>query len=150
MPKKRQLDLHSLDQVIAEIESLRDKGYTAHGNWNLSQIGEHLTGTMRIGIDGDEPRLPWAMRKLFGPMFRFFIWRRFMPSGAGTLPRLQPEELTEDDPEKIDRCLATLAEARDFQGPLPPYPLMDGMTLPMWKDLMIIHAQHHLRFLTPH
>ena len=54
-----------------------------------------------------------------------------------------------DDPAKIDRLLATLAEARDFTGPLPPYPLMDGLKLDQWKELMTIHAQHHLRRLEP-
>lgn len=149
MAKKRQLDLRSLDDVIAEVERLRDGGYSATGRWNLSQICEHLRETMRIGIDGDEPRLSWVQRKVFGTIFWFVLRYRTMVNGAPTIPRLTPEPMEADDPAMIDRCLATLAEARDFAGPLPPYPLMDGMTLEKWKNLMVIHAQHHLRFLNP-
>lgn len=149
MAKRRPLDFHSLDEVIAEVERLRDGGYTATGKWNLSQIGDHLSETMRIGMDGDEKRLPWPMRKVFGLILGYARRSRKMMAGAPTLPRLTPEPLEADDPAKIDRLLTTLAEARDFAGPLPPYPLCDGLTLDGWKDLMVVHAQHHLRFLEP-
>ena len=150
MPDRRTLDLRSLDDVAAEVTRLRDGGYTPTGKWNLSQTAHHLTETMRIGIDGDEKPLPWPMRKVVGLIFRWRVFpKRSMPDGVGTLPRLTPEELEADDPAIIDRLLATLAEARDFPGPLPPYPLMDGLKLDEWKELMTIHAQHHLRFLEP-
>ncbi|TWT43331.1 DUF1569 domain-containing protein [Botrimarina hoheduenensis] len=147
--KRRPLDLRTLDDVRDEIIRLRDHGYTARGKWNLAQICAHVSETIRIGIDGDEPRLPWILRKIFGVVFKIVLRTRTMMSGAPTVPRLTPPELPTDDPAVIDRCLATLAEARDFAGPLPPYPLMDGITLAKWKDLMVIHAQHHLRFLEP-
>lgn len=153
MAQRRHLDLRSLDDVIAEVTRLRDGGYTAKGNWNLSQVGDHLSETMRIGMDGDEPRLSWPMRKVFGLVLAYARRSRLMMSGTPTLPRLRPKEIAEDDgPEnaaKIDRLLATLAEARDHPGPLPPYPLCDGLTLDGWKDLMVVHSQHHLRFLEP-
>lgn len=146
---RRPLDLRSLDDVIAEVQRLSDGGYTPTGAWNLSQVCEHLRETMRIGMDGDEPRLSWPMRKVFGCVFWYVLRKRSMMTGAPTIPRLTPKEMSEDDPAMIEACLATLAEARDFAGPLPPSPLMDGMTLEKWKDLMVIHAQHHLRFLQP-
>lgn len=149
MPKRRPLDLHSLDEVIAEVQRLRDGGYTATGNWNLSQIGEHVSETIRIGLDGDQKRLAWPMRKLGGVILARARRTRTMMAGTPTLPRLKPASGEADDPAKIERLLATLTEARDFAGPLPPYPLSDGLTLDGWKDLMVVHAQHHLRFLEP-
>ena len=148
--KRRPLDLRSLDDVIAEVERLRDGGYRARGRWNLSQMADHLVETMRLGMDGDEPRLAWPMQKLVGLLFRTTVFpRRTMMTGAPTIDRLKPAPMEGDDPAKLDRLVATLEEARDFPGPLPPYPLMDGLTLPEWKELMTIHAQHHLRFLEP-
>ncbi|MEN0111536.1 MAG: DUF1569 domain-containing protein [Planctomycetota bacterium] len=147
--KLRKLDFYQLDELIAEIERLRDGGYTPRGKWNLSQVCDHLTETMRIGMDGDEPRVPWPMRKVFGAILWVARKQRVMMRGAPTIPRLTPEERDADDPERIDRCLRTLAEARDFAGPLPPYPLCDGMTVESWQDLMVVHGQHHLRFLEP-
>ncbi len=149
MTKRRHLDLHSLDEVIAEVERLRDGGYTATGKWNLSQMAEHLSGTIRIGIDGDEKRLPWLMRKVAWHVLARARRTRKMFNGAPTLPRLVPAPTGSDDPAEINRLIATLAEARDFAGPLPPYPLCDGLTLEDWKDLMVVHSQHHLGFLIP-
>lgn len=149
MPQLRELELRSLDDVVHEIERLRECGCTRRGNWNLSQMCVHLTETMRVGLDGDEPRLAWPLRKLFGLMLRRVLRTRKMPSGAPTVARLRPTQTPTDDPATTDLCLATLAEARDFAGPLPPHPLIDKMTLDEWKDLMVIHAQHHLRFLEP-
>lgn len=149
MAKRRFLDFHSLDEVIAEVEHLQDGGYTANGKWNLSQIGDHVAETCRIGMDGDEKRLPWPVRKVFGPVLGLAMRRRRMFAGAPTLPRLTPEPMQADDPAKIENLIATLAESRDFAGPLPPYALCDGMTVESWKDLMVVHAQHHLGFLEP-
>lgn len=146
---RRSLDFYSLDEVAAEIVRLRDGGYTPTGNWNLTQVCTHLTETMRIGMDGDEPRLPWPMRKVFGAMLWYYRKTRRVMAGSPTIPRLVPAERAEDDPEVIERCLATLAEARDFAGPLPPYPLADGYDVATWQDLMVVHSQHHLRFLNP-
>ncbi|MEM6329310.1 MAG: DUF1569 domain-containing protein [Planctomycetota bacterium] len=147
MGRLRRVTLQTFDEVIDDVTRLRTAGYAAGGRWNLSQVCDHLTGTMRLGLDGDQPRVAWAVRKAFGVLLAVILARRAMVSGAPTLPRLTPEALTEDDPQRIDRCLATLAEARDFAGPLPPYPLCDNMTLDKWKRLMVIHAQHHLGFL---
>ncbi|MGL4513052.1 MAG: DUF1569 domain-containing protein [Lacipirellulaceae bacterium] len=148
--KQRPLDLRSLDDVADEVRRLRDGGYTPSGRWNLSQACDHLHETMRIGLDGDQPRVPWLARKVMGVLFR----RRVLPSramraGIPTISRLTPDSITEDDPARVDRCLATLAEARDFAGPIREYPLFDGITLDEWKELMVVHSQHHLAFLWP-
>lgn len=150
MAKRRPLDLRTFDDVIAEVIRLRDGGYRSNGQWNLSQTADHLSETMRIGMDGDEPRVAWPLRKMMTWVVRPIVFRtRSMVSGAPTLPRFTPEPMQADDPAKIERLVSTLAEARDFPGPLPPYPLMDGLSLAEWKELMTIHAQHHLRFLEP-
>lgn len=146
----RQLDFRTLNEAIAEIERLRSGGYTRTGNWNLTQVCEHLTATMRLGMDGGMRPLPWALR---ATVLRLVVARilrtRRMPTGAGTLPSLVPHEARYDDDATIDMCLATLSEARDFAGPLPTYPLSTGIDLEKWRDLMCVHAAHHLGFLLP-
>ena len=149
MAERRYLDLRSLDDVIAEVQRLRDGGYTALGKWNLSQMGDHLSETIRVGIDGDEKRLPWILRKVAWHVLARARRTRRMLNGAPTVPRLIPEPLEADDPAKIDNLIAALEEARDFPGPLPPYVLCDGLSLEQWKDLMVVHSQHHLGFLIP-
>jgi hypothetical protein len=149
MPK-RPLRFENFDQAIAEIERLRDGGYTPSGKWNLSQIGEHLTATMRIGLDGDSKPLPWLLRAtVLRGLMEAMIFFRYMPSGAKAPQEIQPAHRDADDPAVIETCLATLREARDFSGPLPEYPICTGMTLEKWRTLMLVHAAHHLAYLRP-
>jgi hypothetical protein len=155
MPR-RSLNLATLDDVASEIESLRDGGYSATGKWNLSQICEHLTATMRMGLDGGQ-QMPWLLRKTMGAwMIRSWLKNRAMRSGLPTLDRLRPAAKSDgggmekvDDPATIATCLATLREVRDFRGTLPPHSMCDGIDLPTYKELCVIHAQHHLGFLAP-
>ena len=125
--------------------SKRATQQAAIGTW--TQTCDHLTETMRIGMDGDEPKIPWFQRKVFDLLLGVILSRRWMASGITTIPRLEPADHEEDNLERVELCLATLAEAQAFPGPLENYPLCDTMTLEKWKLLMVIHAQHHLGFL---
>ncbi|MCA9239186.1 MAG: DUF1569 domain-containing protein [Planctomycetales bacterium] len=148
--EKRKLAFDSFDQVIDEIERLRSRGYTPQGQWNLSQVCEHLTRTMRAGMDGGLKLMPWILR---ATILRFMANRIInsgnMPSGFTAPSESVPPDHKEDDPAKIDKCIATLRETAAFAGPLPPHPFSTGMTLEKWKRLMQVHAAHHLGFLQP-
>ena len=151
MPKVRRIDLYTLDEVIAEISRLRESGYSTGGNWNLSQMCEHLNGTMRIGLDGGSKPFPWIMRVTLGN-FMFWLFRNRYTrgfNGINTLPELEPRELDAEDNALVDQCLTTLAEARDRTAPLPPYPIASQPTVVQWQQMMTVHAQHHLEFLKP-
>lgn len=151
MPKVRRIDLYTLNEVIKEISQLRESGYSAGGNWNLSQMCEHLNGTMRIGLDGGLKPFPWILRVTLGN-FMFWLFRNRYTrgfNGVSTLPELVPCGLDTEDDTLIDACLETLAEARDRTTPLPPYPVASQPTVEQWQQMMIVHAQHHLEFLKP-
>ncbi|MEN1679039.1 MAG: DUF1569 domain-containing protein [Planctomycetota bacterium] len=151
MPKIRRVDLDTLDDVIKDIQSLRDRGYSQGGKWNLSQLCEHLTGTMRIGLDGTMKPLPYLARATLGNFVFWLFTRRVSRGIAGikTMPELEPVDRDDDDQEVISVCLATLQEARDRTEPIPPYALTTSATLDQWRQMMIVHAQHHLEFLKP-
>lgn len=157
----RSLHLVTLDDVVSEIETLRNGGYSATGKWNLPQICEHLTATMRMGLDGGQ-RMPWLLRKTVGAwLIRSWLRTRTIRANMPTLDRLRPKTTvhgtatdaggteTADDPAAIATCIATLREVRDFKGILPPHSMCDGIDLPTYKELCVIHAQHHLGFLVP-
>jgi hypothetical protein len=160
MPR-RTLNLATLDEVVAEIERLRRDGYSVGGKWNLSQICEHLTATMRMGLDGGQ-RMPWLLRKTMGAwLIRSWLKKRALRSGLPTLDRLLPQTKRDgaasdaagndgaDDRAAIETCIATLHEVRDFAGELPPHSMCDAIDLPTYKELCVIHAQHHLGYLLP-
>lgn len=145
---KRSLDFHTDQEVIDEINRIRDAGYTKSKNWNLTQICEHLTATMRGGMDGFGFRVPWIVRAtLMKWMLGRMLKNRKMISGP-TLKQLKPTSPPgEDDNEVIEKCIATLGEAANFPGPINDYPLLDNLGVDDWKQLMWLHAAHHLGFL---
>ena len=151
MPKLRRVDLFTLDDVIADISALRDNGYECGGNWNLSQMCEHLGGTIRIGIDGTMKPLPGVVRVTLGNLMFWLFTRRLTRGfkGIKTLPQLVPSESKSDNDVLIDECLAIMAQARDLTELKHAYPLATSVTVEKWKQMMIVHSQHHLEFLSP-
>jgi hypothetical protein len=150
-PHQRTLDLHSGDEVIAEIQRLRSVGYQKTKNWNLTEICDHLTKTMRGGMDGFGFRLPWILRATIVKwMFAWMLRKRRIPNGAATFASLKPQASdAQEDPAVIDRCIETLREAQKFRGSLDDYPLLDDLDPETWKEFMWLHAAHHLAFLIP-
>jgi hypothetical protein len=147
----RALRFQSGDDVIAEIERLRSSGYTPQGNWNLTQICDHLSRTMRTVSEGAPRRFPWFFRRfLFGPMLRRVIrtgrMARGIPAPGNLLPAGPPAT---DDPALIDHCIALIRKIQDRADPFPPHPLMDHLSALDNKKLQWIHAAHHLGFLAP-
>ena len=75
-PKKRQLKFNNFDELMAEVNLLKDRGYVSNGNWNLSQTCGHLAEWMRFPMDGfPVPPLPikvimWLMKVTVAPGMR--------------------------------------------------------------------------------
>ncbi len=147
---KRKLDFHTGDEVLAEIENLRQKGYVKTKNWNLTQICEHLIKTMNGGMDGFGFRLPWLLRAtILKWIFRRILRTRKMSSGP-TLKSLKPQaESGPEDDATIDACLEVVRRAMAFEGSMDDYPFLDGLTHEDWRQFMWMHAGHHLGFLIP-
>ncbi len=147
---KRELDLRSADEVIAEIERLRDGGYAKSKRWNLTQICQHLHETMQGAMDGFGFRLPWILRVIAKKIFFRALKTRKLASGAPTFRQLKPTASPgEDDSKVIDQCIATIRKADQFDGSVEDHPLVDGMSVDQWRDFMWLHASHHLAFLQP-
>lgn len=149
--KRRELDLRSGEEVIQEIERLRNAGYVRCGTWNLSQVCEHLDKTMQLGMQGGDFRLPKILRATLGKwFFRRALSKRKLPSGLPSHKSLMPggNEIVDSEPT-IDACIATLRKASDFKGPIKNYPLLDHVEPSLWREMMWIHAAHHLSFLLP-
>lgn len=153
MPKLRRFELHTVAEVLQDIRALREQGYERGGNWSLSQVCEHLSGTIRVELDGSIKPMPWVVRATMGNLVFWLFTSRTLHglSGVPTLKQLVPQPVNgdQDDPTKIDECLRLHEEVRDRTAPIPPYPLATGVTLEKWRLMMVVHAQHHLEFLRP-
>ena len=147
-PRKRPLDFRTGDEVIAEIHRLQTTGYVKTKNWNLTQICEHLTSTMVGEMEGLGFRLPWLIRATAGKLLTYRILKaRRMPS-IPTLPSLQPKSLADsEDNAIIKNCIQVIGRSESFSESLDEYPFVDNLTHHQWRQLMWIHAAHHLGFL---
>ncbi|KAA1258043.1 hypothetical protein LF1_05580 [Rubripirellula obstinata] len=148
--QKRTLDFHTGDEVIAEIQNLRSSGYAKTKNWNLTQICEHFTSTMVGEMEGLGFRFPWIVRATFGKWLTHrFLKTRKMP-GVPTLPSLQPKSLADsEDDTIIEGCIRAISQCETFAGSLDDYPFVDNLDHDEWRQLMWVHAGHHLSFLIP-
>src|SRR5262245_29715773 len=95
--ERRQLIFHNLDEVVADVDNLRAKGYDKAGNWNLAQISSHLAAWIRFATDG-YPRagcfmgqILWLMRFTVGRrMLRTILREGKMTTGAPTMNETVP------------------------------------------------------------
>ena len=147
---KRELEFHTGDEVIAEIERLRAGGYTKTRNWNLTQACEHLQATMNGGMNGFGFRLPWIVRATVMKWFLGAMLRKRRMISTPTIKRLKPNSPPDqEDHQVIDECIRTIRSAESFAGPIPDYPMLDHLSVSDWQQLMWLHAAHHLDFLAP-
>lgn len=155
--QQRQLDFSTGDAVIAEIDRLEKGGYQKGKSWNLTQICDHLDRTMGIIVRNEKLGIsvPWIVRATIG---KFFIGRmlreRKVPGGVFRVSapkKLLPQDVapTEDVPAKIEQCRQTIRDAMALSGPIKDYPLVDNLSAEEWRQLMWIHAAHHLGYLIP-
>ncbi|MEM9586645.1 MAG: DUF1569 domain-containing protein [Planctomycetota bacterium] len=149
--ERRAIDFHSAEEVIRDIEALRQSGYQQTGKWNLTQICQHLAATMNGGMDGFGFRLPWILRAtLLRWAFNYALKTRKLGSGFPTFKSLKPSHTDpSDDDDAIDACIESCRRAGSFAGPMNDYPLLNEVSVEQWQDFMWIHASHHLSFLVP-
>jgi hypothetical protein len=143
------LDFRSVDEVIADLDALRAKGYRKAGNWSLGQACQHLAMMVRGSLDGfPGPRLPWVLR-LVGPFFvRRFIRQRRMPEGLRIPARYRPAA-DADDALQTQDLQELLRRFKSHTGPLHPSPVAGDLGYDTWRELHLVHCGHHLSFLHP-
>lgn len=134
-----------------DLHALRACGsYDRAGAWSLGQICDHLTTFMRGSLEGFGFRLPWYMR-LAGPLIlRSTLQSRRIPAGIKTPPPLMPAvESNLQDAAAIDALLAMLDRYEQHTGPMQPSALFGRLSREQWDQIHLIHAAHHLSFITP-
>lgn len=149
--KRRTIDFESADEVIGDINDLRTSGYVQTGNWNLTQICQHLAATMDSGMDGFGFRAPWILRAtVFHWGFRYALKKRKLGRGVPTFKMLRPNQTeSKDDDKIIDICIESCLRAASYDKTLTQYPLLNDLSADDWRAFMWIHAAHHLSFLVP-
>ena len=146
----RELQFHSLEDAVAEVQSLLQTGYTQRGKWNLAQICRHLYLVQDPAIDG-YPKWMLVYAPLWPLMRRLFLPRLLKgdsPQGIPTTPIFVPAENLEDVAE-AESFAQSVTRFKSHEGRYhwhPGFGRLDPETL---EKVYTTHAAHHLRFLEP-
>ena len=73
---RRSLDFRDWNAVLSDVDHLRRVGYRRAGNWDLSQILEHVGEGLRTASRGNEHQGAWVIRRLIGPLLLKRILRQ--------------------------------------------------------------------------
>ena len=148
-PQRRQLDFTSWTEALADVDHLQSAGYDRAGNWDLSQVVEHIGEGLRTALHGKDHRAAWIIRRFLGPIILHRVLRqRRMKAGIKVPPWWLPGP-THDESVAIDQFRSQIAAFQAMTTKPFPHPFFGALTKQQWNDLALIHAAHHLSFLTP-
>lgn len=148
--QRRQLDFRSWPEVLADIDHLHRAGYSRGGNWDLSQTVEHIGEGLRTALQGIDQRATWVIRRVFGPMvLKRILSQRRMKAGIKVPPWWLPGP-GHDESAALDQFRADVAAFQAMTTTPFPHPFFGALSKQQWNDLGLVHASHHLSFLTPH
>ncbi len=155
MSNKRVLNFSSLDDAIAEVETLLSAGYESTGNWNLSQCCGHLDQWLGFPMDGFPKAnfvvsgIFWMMKLTVGKgMLKKILKEGFKP-GSPTAPATVPQPDAASDSDSIAALKATVERFKAYSDPIHASPLFGEMDKPTALALQLRHFEHHLGFLKP-
>lgn len=152
---RRTLTFNTLDEVLADVERLQVKGYTATGKWDLAQVCQHLAEWVRFPVQGFPKMNPvfglifWMLRKTVGrKKLEGYLANKSFPAGKPTMPAtvFPPGMAAQKATELLHASVVALQQ---HTGPVYPSPLFGAMTYDECVQMQLIHCAHHLSFLVP-
>ena len=149
--ERRPLTFDCLQDSVSEIHRLNESGYAKAGNWDLAQMCQHLSKSMRIAIEGAPFRLPFFLQ----PVARWMLYDTVMQGRRTRLPLITAPQFRPDASPNAEAEIAeyeTLVNAvtADDAVLLPDHPLFGTVTPEYWHKFFAWHAAHHLSYLIPH
>ena len=148
---RRELICQSLDQVVAEMESLLATGYQKQGNWSLAQICCHLRMTIESNMHG-YPRWMVVLGYPLRPILRWLalpkLLRGHSPNGIPTAGMFVPAANL-DDQKEFEEFVGCVERFRQFDKSLSPHPGFGRMSKSEFDQFHAAHGAHHLGFLQP-
>jgi hypothetical protein len=146
---RRRLDFKSFQDALADIDHLRAAGYDRSGNWDLSQILDHVGEGMRTAMRGNEHQGPWIIRKLIGPILLKRVLRQRRMKAGIKVPDWWLPGPTHDESAAVTQFRDEVSAFQAMTTTPFPHPFLGKLTREQWNDLVLIHAAHHLGFLVP-
>jgi Protein of unknown function (DUF1569) len=155
LPARRDLKFRDLNEVVQDAEGLLKRGYDQLGNWDLSQISNHLANWLTYPVDGFPPMsapiaiIMWMMRHTVGrKKLKSYLASGKFPPGKPTIPQtvFKPGG---NEKEGVARLRKAAKWLNDHAGDIYPSPLFGRMTKDEAVGMQLVHCAHHLSFLVP-
>ncbi|MBC7783000.1 MAG: DUF1569 domain-containing protein [Burkholderiales bacterium] len=144
-PRRVRLKFDDLDQVAADIQTLRN-GYRKSGNWTLAQVCWHLDQAMQLRMKST-PMVPNTPEQdARKPLLEQVLATGALPPGLVAPDSLTPPTVGET---AIDAALETIQKFKNFPGPITQHRLFGNLPDATARRLNLIHCAHHLSHLVP-
>jgi hypothetical protein len=146
---RRKLDFRDWPELLADVDHLQRAGYDRAGNWDLSQILDHVGAGIRVALHGIDHQASWIVRKVVGPLILKRIYRERRMKAGIKVPQWWLPGPTHDESAAVNQLRREISEFQALATTPHPHPFFGPMTKQQWNDLVLIHAAHHLSFLVP-
>jgi hypothetical protein len=148
--KPRKLEFDDFDEVAREAERLLKQPYQKLGNWELSQVCNHLADVLTRSITtGVRPMVPFFVQ--WYVKWRYLnrvLERKRLPSGVKA-----PDDLgsppSADAAAAVQRLRQALTQFKSHPGDYKPHPYFGRLTPDQARQFHLIHCAHHFRLLVP-
>jgi hypothetical protein len=147
--QRRKLDFRRWEDVVVDVQRLNQHGYERAGNWELSQILEHVGEGLRTAVAGTKHRGPLIVRKLVGPLILGHIIRQRRMKAGIKVPKWWLPGPATDESQAVDKFRSAIQAFQELSTQPHPHPFLGDLTKDQWNELALIHASHHLSFLSP-
>lgn len=155
-PARRELVFRDLDEIAEDVSLLLERGYRSVGNWNLSQVCNHVSLWATYPMDGFPPApfpvnaMLWLMKVTIGKkQLRKVLESGAMKEGSPTMPASVLEPDFNTDEEAGIQLAETIDRINSHSGNWHASPLFGTMDKETVTQLTLVHAAHHLSFLIP-
>jgi hypothetical protein len=146
---KRSLRFESVDELLAEVERLRQAGYTKLGEWELPQMMDHIARQMTLLLEPGGPRVPWALQWIARRVIhRMAVRKKYLPFKARAAEQLKPSP-DATDASAYASLVAAVDRLRSLKGDLIDTHTFGTMSRHDYIQMQLVHAAHHLGFLIP-
>lgn len=147
--KRRRVEYQDFDALLADVNHLHEVGYTMVKQWDLSRMLDHIGGGMKTAMRGAPRMAPWLIRKLIGTRILKQILRAGRMKEDVKVPKWALPGPSRDESVAVADFRALTEEFKRFSGPTQPHPFFGPLDYETWSRLTLIHAAHHLSFLSP-
>ncbi|HVT82169.1 MAG TPA: DUF1569 domain-containing protein [Phycisphaerae bacterium] len=148
---RRAIRFETTDQAIAEAERIAklaaDGKIEYLGNWDASQILNHVAAWAEYAYAPNPVRAPWFVRLLVRPLKNKFL-NQGLPAGR-LIPRV-PGGTTHIEKVQLDEALARFQKSfarLKVDPPTEPSPVFGRMTQEEAIKLNLRHAELHMSFV---